>query len=130
MTHLIEWTGRDKKTHTTWAYMYGQEDNMLKDELKSRSRSKVLYNENLKLSFLIMPKNEFIRKEDYFVIHHLFEPDGEIQEGYRVTGYDLISTLGVEYVTVDPMYLKDLTPPPTPQPGDDDDEFFWINSGE
>lgn len=103
---------------------------MLKDELKSRSRSKVLYNENLKLSFLIMPKNEHIRKEDYFVIHHLFEEDEEIQEGYRVTGYDLISTEGVEYVTVDPMYLKDLTPAPEPQPGDNNDDFFWLQTGE
>ena len=104
---------------------------MLKDELKSRSRSKVLYNENLKLSFLIMPKNEYIRKEDYFVIHHLFENDEEIQEGYRVTGYDLISTDGVEYVSVDPMYLKDLTPAPEPDPGqEDNDEFFWLKTGE
>ena len=123
--------GRDKQEHSSWAYFYGQEDNMLKDELKSRSRSKVLYNENLKLSFLIMPKNEYIRKEDYFVIHHLFENDEEIQEGYRVTGYDLISTDGVEYVSVDPMYLKDLTPAPEPDPGqEDNDEFFWLKTGE
>ena len=33
--------------------LYGQENNMLKDELQSRSRSAVRYEENLKLSFLI-----------------------------------------------------------------------------
>ena len=33
MTHFLTWTARDGSEQTTWAYMYGQEDNMLKDEL-------------------------------------------------------------------------------------------------
>ena len=90
MTHLIEWTGRDKKTHTTWAYMYGQEDNMLKDEIRSRSRMDAIYGENLKLSFFVMPTNPNLRKDDYFVIG-----DKPLQEYYRVTGYDIQSTPGV-----------------------------------
>jgi hypothetical protein len=75
---------------------------MLKDELKSRSRMDTIYTENLKSSFFILPTNEFIRKDDYLEIG-----DGALKEGYRVTGYDLNSTPGVEYVTVDPVYLRD-----------------------
>ena len=45
MTHYIEWKDRDGKPQGSFAYMYGQQDNMLKDELRSRSRSDVLYTE-------------------------------------------------------------------------------------
>jgi hypothetical protein len=64
--------------------MYGQEDNMLKDELKSRSRSSTLYTENLKSSFFILPTTEYIRKDDYLEIG-----EGKLKEAYRVTGYDI-----------------------------------------
>ena len=107
MTHFISWIDRDGFERTSWAYMYSQEDNMLKDEIRSRSRSNTIYLENLKSSFLIMPISEFIRKQDYIEIG-----EGSLKEGYRVTGYDINSTPGVEYVTIDPMYLKDNSPPP------------------
>ena len=50
MTHFIEWKDRNGEMQSTYAYFYGQEDNMLKDELKSRSRDHALYTENLKMS--------------------------------------------------------------------------------
>jgi hypothetical protein len=87
--------------------MYGQQDNMLKDELRSRSRMDTLYTENLKTSFFIMPLNEKIRKDDYLEVG-----EGALREAYRVTGYDIQSTPGVEYVTVDPVYIRDLGPMP------------------
>ena len=125
MTHYLSWIGRDKETYHTLAYMYGQEDNMLKDELKSRSRMDTLYTENLKNSFFICPLNEHIQKDDYFIVG--LNP---IQEYYRVTGYDRQSSKGVQYVTVDPIYEYDLTPPPEKQEGDDDKDFFWLSNGE
>lgn len=121
MTHTVEWTGRDKNTYSSWCYFYGQEDNMLKDELKSRSRSDVLYNENLKLYFMVMPTNENIKKDDYFVMS-----DDNMQQGFVVTGFDYFSTPGVEYVSVDPVYLHDTTPPPQPQPGESSEDYFWL----
>ena len=33
--------------------------------------------------------------------------EGKLKEAYRVTGYDIHSTPGVEYVTLNPMYIKD-----------------------
>ena len=124
MTHFLTWKDRDGNTQTSWAYFYGQEDNMLKDELKSRSRSKVLYTENLKLSFFILPVNEYLRKDDYLEVG-----EGRLKEAYVVTGYDIQSTPGVEFVSVDPQYIRDLTPAPEQTASDDKDDFFWINQG-
>ena len=125
MTHFIKWIGRDKKEHSSWVYMYGQEDNMLKDELRSRSRMNTLYTENLKLSFFLMPLNENIRKDDYLEIG-----EGALKEAYRVTGYDIQSTPGVEFVSVDPVYLRDNTAAPEQKKEDNPDDFYWLNGGE
>ena len=125
MTHYLTWTARDGSQQESWAYMYGQEDNMLKDEIRSRSRMDAIYAENLKMSFFVMPTTPKIKKDDYLEIG-----TGELKEQYRVTGYDIQSTPGVEYVTVDPTYEYDLTPAPQQQPGDSENEFFWLNGGE
>lgn len=122
MSHFITWKARDGQEYSTWAYMYGQENNMLKDELRSRSRMDVLYTENLKLSFFVMPTNEHVRKDDYLVIGK----DTPLQEAYVVTGYDIQSSEGVEYVSVDPVYIRDETPAPQLQPGEDPDDYFWL----
>ena len=123
MTHFLRWKARDGETYESWAYMYGQEDNMLKDEIRSRSRMDALYGENLKMSFFLMPFNEHIRKDDYLEI------DQGLLEAYRVTGYDIQSTPGVEYVTVDPIYLYDHTPKPEQTPEDKPEDFYWLNGG-
>lgn len=128
MTHMLSWQDRQGVFQTSWAYFYGQEDNMLKDELKSRSRSRVLYTENLKLSFFILPLNEKIRKDDYLEVYAGGKLES-IKEAYVVTGYDTQSTPGVEFVSVDPQYIRDLTPPPEKKEGENDDDFFWINGG-
>ncbi len=124
MTHYLTWTARDGSLQSSWAYMYGQEDNMLKDELKSRSRSDTLYNENLKLSFFVMPTNEFIKKDDYLEVG-----EGNLLEAYVVTGYDIQSTPGVEFVTVDPVYIRDHSNPPEQTPEDNKEDFYWLNKG-
>lgn len=122
MTHLLQWKDRNNLIRQSWAYMYGQENNMLKDELKSRSRSNVLYNENLKLSFFIMPLNEYIQKDIYIEVG-----EGNLKEGYRVTGYDRQSSEGVEYVSVDPVYLFDTSTLNTPQEQRVGADWEWLN---
>lgn len=124
MTHYITWRDRNDVMRGTWSYMYGQEDNMLKDEIRSRSRMDAIYGENLKSSFFVIPTNEYIRKDDYLEIG-----EGVLKEAYRVTGYDIQSTPGVEYVTVDPVYLRDNTEPPVQTEEDDPTQFFWFNGG-
>lgn len=120
MNYNITWLARDKTSQTSWAYMYGQEDNMLKNELLSRSRSGTIYTENLKSNFLVMPLNSNLKRDDYLEI-----TIQGIKESYRVTGYDIISTPGVEFVTIDPVYEYDQTVAPT---GTGDD-YFWLNGG-
>ena len=124
MTHFLNWKDREGNFRSSWAYMYGQEDNMLKDELQSRSRSDARYTENLKDSFFVLPTNEYLRKDDYLEVG-----EGVLKEGYRVTGYDIQSTLGVEYVTVDPIYLYDNSPAPEKQEGDNEEDYFWLEGG-
>lgn len=125
MSHYITWRDRDGNIRNSWAYMYGQQNNMLKDEIRSRSRMDTVYAENLKSSFFVMPMNEFIRKDDYIEIG-----EGTLKEAYRVTGYDLQSSNGVEYVTIDPVYLRDNTPAPEQSKDDDPTAFYWLNGGE
>ena len=124
MTHFLNWKDREGNSRSSWAYMYGQEDNMLKDELQSRSRSDARYAENLKDSFFVLPTNEYLRKDDYLEVG-----EGALKEGYRVTGYDIQSTPGVEYVTVDPIYLYDNSPAPEKQEGDNKKDYFWLEGG-
>lgn len=124
MTHYLTWKDRQGETQNAWAYFYGQEDNMLKDELKSRSRNKTLYTENLKLSFFITPINGKINKDDYLEVG-----EDELLEAYVVTGYDRQSTDGVEFVSVDPQYIRDNSEPPKPTAADNLDEFYWFNQG-
>ena len=124
MTHFLNWKDREGNSRSSWAYMYGQEDNMLKDELQSRSRSDARYTENLKGSFFVLPTNEYLRKDDYLEVG-----EDALKEGYRVTGYDIQSTPGVEYVTVDPIYLYDNSPAPEKQEGDNEEDYFWLEGG-
>ena len=124
MTHFLNWKDREGNSRSSWAYMYGQEDNMLKDELQSRSRSDARYTENLKGSFFVLPTNEYLRKDDYLEVG-----EGALKEGYRVTGYDINSTPGVEYVTIDPIYLYDNSPAPEKQEGDNEEDYFWLEGG-
>lgn len=124
MTHFLTWKDREGIVRNSWAYFYGQEDNMLKDELQSRSRSDVRYTENLKGSFFVLPTTGCLKKDDYLELG-----EGILKEAYRVTGYDIQSTLGVEYVTVDPIYLYDNSPAPEKQEEDDDEDFFWLEGG-
>lgn len=101
MNHLIRWKDREGIERESYGYIYGQEDNMLKDELRSRSRTQVLYTENLKLNFIVMPTNKYIKKDIYFTV-----TVEDIEEAYVVTGYDIISTPGVMFISMDPTFIR------------------------
>ena len=124
LTHKLTWVDREGNEQTAWGYMYGQEDNMLKDELRSRSRMDTLYTEPLKMSFFIIPTNDKLRKDDYLEVN-----TSNILEAYVVTGYDIQSNPGVEFVTVDPVYIRDHSAPPIKKEEDSDEDFFWLKGG-
>lgn len=120
LTQPISWRNPDGSTHTSEAYIYSQEDNMLKNELKSRSRQATLYLENLKLDFMIMPVHLEMKIGSYLEI----EMKG-LKRAERVTGFDFFSTPGVMYISMDPTFTRDLTPMPEREDEDDPGDFFW-----
>lgn len=117
----IEWINEDGSKWNSEAYIYGQMDNMLKNELKSRSRSATLYLENLKLDFMIMPVHKNMQVNSYLTIE-----ESGIKKSYRVTGFDHISTPGIMYVSMDPTLERDFSPNPEQTPEDNPDDFFWL----
>ena len=125
MTHVFKWIDREGLQRESYCYLYGQEDNMLKDELRSRSRSGTLYKENLKLSFCVLPRNEHIKKQDL-----IFIGSGDFFEQYVVSGYDIQSTPGVEYVSIDPTYERDMSKIPVNKEGENEDDYFWLTGGD
>ena len=122
MTHFLTWRDRHGNEQNTWCYFHGSGDSALKESLKTAG---AVYAEKDNVRFAVMPTNEFLRKDDYIEIG-----EGNLKEAYRVTGYDIHSTLGVEYVSLDPMYIKDQTPAPEKKPGDSSEDYFWLNGGE
>ena len=55
--------------------------------------------------------------------------EGVFKEGYVITGYDLLSTPGVEFVSYDPVYLYDNSPAPEKPDGDTSDDYYWLEGG-
>lgn len=127
LTHEIEWTSRDGEKFSLKTYFYGQEDNMLKDEIRSRSRMDAIYAENLKLSFFVCATDSRINKDDYFELLIKDINDKTITQAYRVTGFDIVSTPGIEYVSVDPIYIYDKSPKPEQGAADDANDYFWLS---
>lgn len=127
MTHIIKWVDPEKETHYDYGYFYGQEDNMLKAEIKSRSRMNTVYMEDLKLSFVVMPRNANLKRNSLIQLGNADDP---FYEEYIITGQDLQSTPGVTYLSVDPTYKHDLTEAPKQSEDDDETAFFWLNGGE
>lgn len=123
LSQCIEWLNEDGSTWSNEAYIFSQQTNMLKNELKSRSRSATLYLENLKLDFMIMPSDKNLEIGSYLVIKI-----DDMSRAERVTGIDFLSTPGVMYVSMDPTIERDLTPPSEKKPEDDDNDYFWLGN--
>lgn len=123
LSQRIEWLNEDGSTWSNEAYIFSQQTNMLKNELKSRSRSATLYLENLKLDFMIMPRDKNLEIGSYLVIKI-----DDMSRAERVTGIDFLSTPGVMYVSMDPTIERDLTLPPEKKPEDDDNDYFWLGN--
>jgi hypothetical protein len=54
---------------------------------------------------------------------------GNITQGYVVTEFDINSTPGVNYVTVDPVPLRAKTEKPTQTDSDNKEDSFWLQGG-
>ena len=121
LNQKIHWINEDGSEYDSEAYLWSQENNMLKNELKSRSRSATLYLENLKLDFMIMPLHSKMKINSYLTV-----TIKDLKRSYRVTGFDFLSTPGVMYISMDPTIERDLTPAPEMSDQDDPEDFFWL----
>ena len=123
MSHFISWKNEKGETFESWSYLYGRQNSLKDDSFTSGTEAR--YAENTRLYSLIMPLNPSLKKDTYIEVG-----ENELKEAFRVTGYDIQSTPGVEYVSIDPIYIYDSTPAPEPGPGEEgNDDFFWLTGG-
>ena len=54
---------------------------------------------------------------------------GNITQGYVVTEFDINSTPGVNYVTVDPVPTREESSVPVKDKEDTNEDFFWLQGG-
>lgn len=84
-----------------------------------------IYLEDYNKYCLIIPTNTSIKLNAYIVV----EKGTELEQHFKVSGFDIQSTKGIEYITLEPCYEYDFTPPPKrEETNDEDSEFFWIET--
>ena len=122
MTHYLRWKIDDEIVEQ-WAYFSGPGTAAISDAIKS-STGKPLYSENNNLHTFITTQNETICRDLYFEV-----TQGNITQGYVVTEFDINSTPGVNYVTVDPVPTRDAVTVPEKTEEDKNEDFFWLQGG-
>lgn len=115
MTHLLEW-GRNKQ----WAFFSGPGKTAITDSVRSSSGAPV-YLENNNLHIFITPLTENLTKEEYFEI-----TQDKITQGFVVKEFDIHSTPGVVYVTVDPVPLREAPTVLEITPEDKQEDVYWL----
>lgn len=118
MTHYLKW-----KNGEQWAYFSGPGTSAISDAVRTTT-GKPIYSENNNLHTFITTQNETICRDLYFEV-----TQGNITQGYVVTEFDINSTPGVNYVTVDPVPLREETEKPTQADNDSKEDFFWLQGG-
>lgn len=124
MTHFIEWKDEEGEDQSTWAYMCGPGNKVIEDLKSPSGRNSTVYTENNNASYLLMPTHEEMRPDTYIEIG-----TAKLKEAYRVTGLDRQTTPNVSFVTLDPVFIRDLTPAPEKTEEDSDEDFFWLEGG-
>lgn len=116
VTHFLEWEEEGKK-FAQWAYFSGPATSAILDAVKTNTS----YRENNNSHTFITTFNELIKRDTYFEVEYK-----GVRQGFVVKEFDINSTPGVEYVTVDPVPLRDQTAAPAPTATDKDEDFFWL----
>ena len=116
MTHFLEWEENGEK-FSQWAYFSGPMTSAFTDDVKAN----VTYRENNNEYTFITTFNKLIKRDTYFEVEYK-----EVRQGYLVKAFDINSTPGVEYVTVDPVPLRDKTPAPEKKPEEKSENYFWL----
>lgn len=122
MTHYLKWKNGENEVGQ-WAYFYGPGAATISGVTRTAT-DKPIYSENNNLHTFITTQNETISRGLYFEV-----TQGNITQGYVVTGLDINSTPGVNYVTVDPVPTRDIVVTPEKTAEDKSEDFFWLQGG-
>lgn len=104
---------------TQWGYFYGPGTSTVSDTVKSAT-GRPLYSENNNLHMFITPAATAFKRDTYFEV-----PQGTITQGYVVEEFDVNSTPGVAYVSVDPVPLRGPQDVELPKI----DQTTWVRGG-
>ena len=121
MTHLLEWTDGEE-VFSQWAFFSGPGTSAITDAIKSSSGAPV-YQENNNLHTFITTQHNSLIRDMYFEVTYK-----DITQGYVITEFDINSTPGVIYVTVDPVPLRDKTPK-IAEDAVETTETYWLMGG-
>lgn len=123
MTHYLRWTSEDNEEHEQWAYFFGPGKATIQDTVRTAT-GRPVYSENNNLHMFITTQNEALCQKAYFEVQQ-----GNITQGYIIKEFDINSTPGVNYVTVDPVPLREKSETVISSEGEATD-FFWLNGGK
>ena len=122
MTHYLKWKSGDNIVEQ-WAYFSGPGNSAISDSVRTAT-GKSIYRENNNFHIFVTTQNETICRDLYFEV-----TSGNITQGYVVTEFDINSTPGINYVSVDPVPVRDSSEMPTQMPTDKKEEFYWLQGG-
>lgn len=122
MTHYLKWKTADSENEQ-WAYFSGPGNAAINDAIRT-STGRPIYSENNNLHTFITSQNETIVRDLYFEV-----TQGNITQGYVVKEFDINSTPGVNYVTVDPVPLREEVIVPKKTESDKKEDYFWLQGG-
>lgn len=122
MTHQLTWK-IDNVSTTQWGYFSGPGTSTISDTIKSSS-GKPIYSENNNLHMFITSYNNTIERDLYFEV-----VQKDTKQGYVITEFDINSTPGVAYISVDPVPLREEQIAPEPSTDDSQEDYYWLNNG-
>lgn len=106
-----------------WGYLRGPGDAKIRDTIRSKT-AEALYTENENLYMFVAPADTALKKDTYIEV-----AVGETTQAFTISGLDFVSTPGVMYVSLDPVYVRDNSDPPEQKPSDPDEDFYWLTGG-
>lgn len=122
MTHFLQWKS-ENKIIKQWAYFLGPGAVAIADAVRTTT-GKPTYSENNNLHLFITTQNDAILRDQYLEVIQ-----GDTVQAYVIEEFDINSTPGVSYITVDPVPVR--APKTTLAQGETDnkEDFFWLQGG-
>ena len=122
MTHYLKWNDGEHD-YEQWAYFSGPGTSTITDTVRTAT-GKPIYSENNNLHTFITTQNDSLCRDQYFEV-----TQKNITQGYVIKEFDINSTPGVGYITVDPVPLRDMVVAPVQTEQDKKEDFFWLQGG-